>query len=45
MMSEHFTFPDKWHNADQHIKIKVPPLAIAIFKREKTTQYKEETIL
>ena len=42
--AEHFTFPDKWHNAEQHIKIKVPPLAIAIFKREKTTQSKEETI-
>jgi 1,4-alpha-glucan branching enzyme len=32
----HFTFPEKWHKADQHIKIKVPPLAITIFKREKT---------
>lgn len=39
---EHFTFPSKWHTENQHIKIKVPPLAIAIFKREKIIQYKEE---
>ena len=40
----HFTFPEKWHKADQHIKIKVPPLAIAIFKREKTIHYKEANL-
>jgi 1,4-alpha-glucan branching enzyme len=41
---EHFTFPTRWHNREQHIKIKVPPLAIAIFKREKTIQSKEEAV-
>lgn len=30
--SEHFSFQEKWHGLPQHIKIKVPPLAIAIFK-------------
>ncbi|WP_172370777.1 1,4-alpha-glucan branching protein GlgB [Sporosarcina jiandibaonis] len=42
--AEHFTFPEKWHKADQHIKIKVSPLAIAIFKREKTSHYKEANL-
>ncbi|MCZ2256937.1 1,4-alpha-glucan branching protein GlgB [Sporosarcina sp. G11-34] len=41
---QHFTFPDKWHHADQHIKIKVPPLAITIFKREKSIISKEDAI-
>lgn len=41
---QHFTFPEKWHLADQHIKIKVPPLAITIFKREKYINSKEEVI-
>lgn len=40
--ADHFTIPEKWHNAAQHIKIKVPPLAIAIFKREQ--MIKEEII-
>lgn len=31
---EHFSFPKKWHGFKQHIKIKVPPLAIAVFQRE-----------
>lgn len=30
---EHFSFPEKWHGLTQHIKIKVPPLAMAVFKR------------
>nr|WP_306798700.1 1,4-alpha-glucan branching protein GlgB [Oceanobacillus saliphilus] len=30
--TEHFSFPIKWHGLPQHIKIKVPPLAITIFK-------------
>ncbi len=29
---KHFSFPEKWHGLPQHIKIKVPPLAVAIFK-------------
>lgn len=37
---DHFTFPNKWHTEAQHIKIKIPPLAIAIFKRENITQLK-----
>lgn len=28
----HFSFPKKWHGYPQHIKIKIPPLAVAIFK-------------
>ena len=28
----HFSIPEKWHALAQHIKIKVPPLAIPIFK-------------
>lgn len=30
---EHFSFPKKWHGLEQHIKIKVAPLAVMIFKR------------
>lgn len=29
----HFSFPEGWHGQDQHIKIKVPPLAICIFQQ------------
>ncbi|MBS4217669.1 1,4-alpha-glucan branching protein GlgB [Bacillus sp. FJAT-49711] len=36
-VGDHFSFPKKWHGLPQHIKIKVPPLAISIFKREITT--------
>ena len=31
--SEHFSYPKKWHGLPQHIRIKVPPLAITIFKQ------------
>ncbi|MEF2245659.1 1,4-alpha-glucan branching protein GlgB [Paenibacillus sp. IITD108] len=31
--SFHFSFPDEWHGQKQHIKIKVPPLAICIFNQ------------
>lgn len=31
---EHFSFPEKWHGLSQHIKIKVPPLAISVFQIE-----------
>ena len=30
---EHFSFPEKWHGLPQHIKVKVPPLAISVFKQ------------
>ncbi|MFA9557811.1 1,4-alpha-glucan branching protein GlgB [Evansella sp. AB-rgal1] len=30
---KHFSFPKKWHGLPQHIKIKVPPIAISIFKK------------
>jgi len=30
--SLHQSFPEKWHNQEQHIKVKIPPLAISIFK-------------
>lgn len=39
----HFSFPEKWHGFPQHIKIKVPPLAISIFKR--VEEENEEEIL
>lgn len=42
--AEHFSFPEEWHQSAQHIKIKIPPLAIAIFKREKTININEEAI-
>lgn len=29
----HFTIPDEWHGQNQHIQVKVPPLAISIFKQ------------
>ena len=32
---KHFSFEEDWHQLPCHIKIKVPPLAMAIFKREK----------
>jgi 1,4-alpha-glucan branching enzyme len=31
--AEHFTQPEKWHGHQQHIKIKVPPLAVTIFRK------------
>ena len=43
MKAEHFSIPKKWHGFGQHIKIKVPPLAIAIFKQNKR-RIKEEEI-
>ncbi|WP_439144821.1 1,4-alpha-glucan branching protein GlgB [Virgibacillus profundi] len=30
--AEHFSFPENWHTLPQHIKIKVPPLAVTVFK-------------
>ncbi|WP_339230294.1 1,4-alpha-glucan branching protein GlgB [Oceanobacillus sp. FSL K6-2867] len=35
---KHFSFPEKWHGLPQHIKIKVPPLSVAIFKYNKNVQ-------
>ncbi|WP_226038071.1 1,4-alpha-glucan branching protein GlgB [Aquibacillus saliphilus] len=29
----HFSIPDEWHGQKQHIKLKVPPLAICVFKQ------------
>ncbi|WP_241558992.1 1,4-alpha-glucan branching protein GlgB [Oceanobacillus halophilus] len=29
---EHFSFPEKWHGLPQHIKVKIPPLAMTLFK-------------
>ncbi|PYZ97150.1 1,4-alpha-glucan branching enzyme [Alteribacter lacisalsi] len=31
--AEHFTQPEKWHGHQQSIKIKVPPLAVTIFRK------------
>ncbi|MCT2534176.1 1,4-alpha-glucan branching protein GlgB [Aquibacillus koreensis] len=30
--SYHYTIPEEWHNQKQHIKVKVPPLAISVFQ-------------
>ncbi len=30
--ADHFSIPQQWHTLSQHIKIKVPPLAVTIFK-------------
>ncbi|ASN06727.1 1,4-alpha-glucan branching protein GlgB [Virgibacillus necropolis] len=42
--ADHFSFPEKWHGLTQHIKIKIPPLAITIFKRKKIINSVEEAI-
>lgn len=39
---KHFSFPEKWQGSPQHIKLKVPPLAISIFKKEETTSRLKE---
>lgn len=31
---DHYSIPEKWHGFKQHIKIKVPPLAMSVFKRQ-----------
>lgn len=31
---KHFSYPEKWHGELQHIKVKIPPLGVAIFKRK-----------
>ncbi|MED4475513.1 1,4-alpha-glucan branching protein GlgB [Oceanobacillus caeni] len=31
--NKHFSFPEKWHGLAQHIKIKIPPLAVTIFRK------------
>lgn len=43
---EYFTFPEEWHNQQQYIKVKVPPLAISVFKKvaEKKPRIEEEEI-
>ncbi|MRH43495.1 1,4-alpha-glucan branching protein GlgB [Aquibacillus halophilus] len=40
----HFSIPDIWHGQNQHIKIKVPPLAICIFKQIPEITIEEEQI-
>ncbi|GAE30453.1 1,4-alpha-glucan branching protein GlgB [Halalkalibacter hemicellulosilyticus] len=30
-VGRYFSFPEKWHGHNQHIKIKIPPLAISVF--------------
>lgn len=42
--AEHFSFPQKAHGLQQHIKIKVPPLAITIFKCTESKEYMEGAI-
>lgn len=32
---KHFSYSEKWHGLAQHIKVKISPLAISIFKRQK----------
>src|SRR5690625_2818011 len=38
---DYYSIPRKSHGLLQHIKIKVPPLAIAVFKKEKDIKYLE----
>ncbi|MDG5787877.1 1,4-alpha-glucan branching protein GlgB [Evansella sp. AB-P1] len=44
---DYFSFPKKWHGLPQHIKVKVPPLAITIYKRstDSNTIIKEENVI
>ncbi|SDO13469.1 1,4-alpha-glucan branching protein GlgB [Alkalicoccus daliensis] len=39
---EHFSFPEQWHSRPQHIRIKVPPFAVCVFKQTKSDRRKEE---
>ncbi|WP_100404366.1 1,4-alpha-glucan branching protein GlgB [Bacillus solitudinis] len=39
---QHFSFPTKWHGLKQHIKIKIPPLAISVFRYIEKDQINEE---
>ncbi|UOQ47263.1 1,4-alpha-glucan branching protein GlgB [Gracilibacillus caseinilyticus] len=40
--AEHFSLPEQWHGHSQHIQVKVPPLAIAIFTREQPKKEDKE---
>lgn len=40
---EHFSFPEPWHSRAQHIRIKVPPYAVCVFKEKKSDRSKEES--
>ena len=40
--ADHFSIPQQWHTLSQHIKIKVPPLAITIFKCKLIPEFIEE---
>lgn len=42
--ANHYSESQKWHGLPQHIKIKVPPLAITVFKRNITTTIDEEDL-
>ncbi len=35
---KHFSYPESWHGQDQHILIKVPPFAAAVFKKSSSPQ-------
>ncbi|PTL39799.1 1,4-alpha-glucan branching protein GlgB [Alkalicoccus saliphilus] len=35
---KHFSYPESWHGQDQHILIKVPPFAAAVFKKSNSPQ-------
>ncbi|UCZ52432.1 1,4-alpha-glucan branching protein GlgB [Bacillus shivajii] len=37
---DYFSSPNKWHGMNQHIKIKIPPLAITVFQR---TDYEQRS--
>lgn len=40
---KHFSFSDKWHSFDNHIKISIPPLAVAIYKKIDKEKIEEES--
>jgi 1,4-alpha-glucan branching enzyme len=39
----HFSFPEQWHSKPQHIRIKVPPFAVCMFKIKESSVSKEES--
>ena len=40
--NEHFSFPEEWHGFPHHIKIKIAPLALFVFKRSKNNASVEQ---
>ncbi|MFZ3576856.1 1,4-alpha-glucan branching protein GlgB [Virgibacillus sp. DJP39] len=43
-ITTHFSIPDEWHGQSQHIKVKVPPLAVCVFKQLPHNRLKEDKL-